>query len=88
MYRTLTLTTSAFFTLRKFLRTRDMLENGRRESTKRVRRRAKVREGIVIDGVVTFALPGFEWNRSDAYVRLSSRRCLYLASTKLPHSKP
>ena len=65
-----------------------MLENGRRESTKRVRRRAKVREGIVMDGVVTFALPGFEWNRSDACVDLSSRRCLSLASTKLSHSKP
>ena len=53
MYHTLILTTSAFFTLCKFLRIRDMLENGRRESTKRVRRRAKVRERINIDTVVT-----------------------------------
>ena len=65
-----------------------MLENGRRESTKRVRHRAKVLEGIVIDGVVTFALPGFEWNRSDACVDLSSRLYPPLASTKLPLSKP
>ena len=63
-------------------------ENRDRRSTKPTRRRTKVREGIDIDTIVTFALLGFEWNRSDACVDLSSRRSLSLASTKLPHSKP
>ena len=34
------------FYLRKFVRIREMRENGRRESTKRVRRRANVREAV------------------------------------------
>ena len=32
-----------------------MLENGRRESTKRVRRRAKVREGVVLPFLHVFS---------------------------------
>ena len=55
---------------------------------KPTRRRAKLREGIDFDTIVTSPLPDFEWNRSDACVSLSSRRCLSLASTKLSLSKP
>ena len=65
-----------------------MCENRGRGSTKPTQRRAKVREGIDFDTIVTFALLGFEWNRSDACVDLSSRRYPHLASTKRPHSKP
>ena len=65
---------------------REMRENGRCESMKRVRHRSKVREGTSIDSIVTAPVPDFEWNRSDACVNLSSRHIRPLASTKLSTS--
>ena len=74
--------------LLSFLEIVQMSENRGRGSTKPTRRRTKLCERIDIDTIVTFPLPDFEWNRSDACVNLSSRRHLSLASTKLSHSKP
>ena len=77
------------FTLCKFCeKSCKTSEKRGRRSTKPTRRRAKIREGIDFDTIVTPSLPAFEWNRSDACVSLSSRRCLSLASTKRSHSKP
>ena len=49
-----------FFTLCKFLRTREMRENGRCESMKRVRRRAKVRKGVELPFLHVFSSRKFQ----------------------------